>query len=73
MQEVVGRGWATQHGSLSRMSNARTSVSTRDQARYVRFDALEIVCLIGGERSCAVLQGPRGRTEIEIVYGYQLY
>lgn len=69
----MGRGWATQHGSLSIMSNAQTSVPTRERARYIRFYALEIAFSIGGERPRAVLQGPTGRTETEIVNGYQLY
>lgn len=55
------------------MSNAQTSVSTRERARYVGFYALEIAFSVGGERPRAVLQGPTGRTETEIVNGYQLY
>lgn len=55
------------------MSNAQTSVSTQEQARYVGFYALEIAFSVGGERPRAVLQGPTGRTETEIVNGYQLY
>lgn len=65
------RGSATQHGSLSKMPNVRTSVSTQHQAQYVRFNALEIALSISGERSCAVLQGPEGTTKIDIDYGYQ--
>lgn len=51
--------------------NLRRSVSTQQQARYIILHALEIALSISGERSYAVLQGPKGRTKTDIDSKYQ--